>query len=350
MTPYDSLAAYDFPEVERRFPRQGDPRNARSRYVTDPGGEQHAARIPSPVALAQVFARPLLEERHGTVYRHPGDKARLMAGETTLAEGDVKDHVFAALMGLPERDDLGPYDAYTSLLRIRADDPEASFLRRYAADVAKAVYRRDVFPAPPAPQKAPKAPRTAKTPAQWKADQRARERAAETASARDWLAMYLAEASPGERIATAELHALAVEAIEDLLEDEDDPECEDGTPWRVPGRRLFYAIADEALGARRRSNGVTFYVIPTVTPTQEPPLIETPESIRARADAIREEADALAYSNDELERRLELLDRQREALSRGDLREALETQRERLATRGDGPADFLAFRARRAAA
>lgn len=276
MTPQDSLAAYVFPDVEPRYQRPDDPRRSRSPLVTDPDGERHAARIPSPVAMAESFARPLLEERFGSVRRFPG--GRLVAQDNaTLPLELIRGTIFGALLALPLRDGLGPHDAYTGVLRVVADDPDGAYLRRYALEVAKASLRRGVFSPPPAVPAKPRAPRVAKTPAQWKADQRARERNSELASAREWLALYLAEVGPGETVSARHLHALAVDAIADLLVDGDDPEREDGTPWRVPGPRTFYAVADSILGERRRAaQGTRVYTIPA--PTEETPVAIFPDA------------------------------------------------------------------------
>lgn len=259
MTPQDSLAAFRFPDVEPRYARDRDPRRTLRPLLFDEAGELHAAPIPSPVAMAKAFARPLLEDHFGAIHRHPGGALATDDGQT-LTESAVSDLVLDALLHLPPREGLGPYDAYTGVLRLVADDPSSPRLSQYARNVARACARRDVFPAPPPPLERDRAPRVAKTSAQWKADQRARDRSAETQSARAWLELYLAEAEPGA-IAASELYALASEGIPDYIDDE--AEHEDGTPWRVPGPRTFYAIADDVLGPRRRaSQGVRTYRIP----------------------------------------------------------------------------------------
>jgi hypothetical protein len=259
MTPQDFLAAYRFPAVEPRYAHTNDPRRTWRRFVTDEDGERHSAAIPSPVAMAEAFARPLLEQRFGAVHRRPGGTLIAEDG-SPLPEATLRGLVLAALLALPPREGLGPYDAYTGVLRFVADDPSGDALSRYALHVARACSRRDVFPAPPVPASPKRVPRVSKTPAQWKADQRARDRSAETQSARAWLELYLVEAEPGD-ITAADLHSLASEGIQDYIDDE--AEHEDGTPWRVPGPRTFYAIADSVLGPRRRaSQGAQTYRIP----------------------------------------------------------------------------------------
>lgn len=292
MTPQDSLAAYRFPDVEPRYGRDRDPRRTLRPLVTDAGGERHAAPIPSPVAMAEAFARPLLEQRFGTVYRQPGGALVTQDG-LVLTQPGIHTLVLAAIMALPPREGLGPYDAYTGILRAVADDPSGGYLRRYALNVARACARRDVFPAPPAEPGPARPPRTAKTSAQWKADQRARERSAETQSARAWLELYLAEAEPGN-VAAGDLYALASEGIRDYIDDES--AHDDGTPWRVPGPRTFYAVADEILGPRRRgAQGVRHYSIPHHRTQEHPVAASTPARDDVIAEALLDRMARLAW-------------------------------------------------------
>lgn len=298
MTPQESLAAYRFPDVEPRYAHTSDPRRTWRRFVTDEDGEQHSAAIPSPVAMAEAFARPLLEQRFGSVHRRPGGTLIVEDG-SPLPETVIRDLLLATLLALPPREGLGPYDAYTGVRRVVADDPSGDALSRYALHVARACARRDMFPAPPVPASPKRAPRVSKTPAQWKADQRARDRSAETQSARAWLELYLAEAEPGA-VAAGALYALASESITDYIDDE--AEHEDGTPWRVPGPRTFYAIADDVLGPRRRaSQGVRTYRIPDPE--------ETDVSANPLAEAVLDRMARLAWEEqrstilDYLERR-----------------------------------------------
>lgn len=308
MTPSDLLAAYAFPDVERRYKTPTDPRFSRTRLVTDPDGERHPARMPSPVAMAETFARPLVEARFGVVHRLPGGALVTADGER-LSPDTLRAIVLDALLTLPARDGLAPHAAYTAVLRVAADETERAYLARYALEVAQACTRRDVFPAPPAAPKPAPAPRQAKTPAQWKADQRARDRAAEVASARAWLEVYLAEDPSPRTVAAPALYELAADAIESFVDDEETHE--DGTPWRVPGPRTFYAIADEVLGARTRDRaGVRFYSIPQPTPEETPVSTAHPDDVLA--DELLERIARLGWE-EEREHLRAVLDRRKAA-------------------------------------
>ncbi|SBT68208.1 hypothetical protein GA0070622_5304 [Micromonospora sediminicola] len=99
---------------------------------------------------------------------------------------------------------------------------------------------------------------------------RERRQAAEVESARVWVAQWSEETEPGTYVPAPELHALAAADIGEWVETyRDDPaswaecEAEDGFPAipAVPGPRRFYAVADAALGGRRRGTGnVRLYV------------------------------------------------------------------------------------------
>ncbi|OZD37439.1 hypothetical protein CH252_33005 [Rhodococcus sp. 06-1477-1B] len=330
MTPHDNLARYQFPDILPRHYRADDLRNTRTRDVEVSDDYARAARVPSPLTMAELFARPLIEAQFGTVHRISRDARRfprLTAASGDIAVVTIGDLVTAAILALPTRDDVDPIGAYANLALIVAEG-NAEWIHRYAADIATAATRRGVFPAPPVERTPAPARRPARTVAERKADERARERDAEARSARAWLAMFQDDAAPGYRIDARDLYDAAVDAISDYIDDED--ELDDGGAWRVPGLRVFYAAADDLLGARQRTATSRFYILPTIPAEREDqPDMETAADIRSRADAIREEADALAYRNDETQRALDLLERQQALFTSGDLRGALTVQAER---------------------
>ena len=181
------------------------------------------------------------------------------------------------------------------------------------------------------------------TPAEKKSAQRERARCAAESVARSWLDGYLNDeddpAEPGARIIATDLYALAVEAIDDLAEEGyriDDKDDESPT-YKVPGRTLFYTIADEVLGPRRRVNhgSAHAYIIPK----------QQAEAPTMNLDNIRAETEAYRAASDQAER----LIRRREQLASGDYLGALTEQRETAATGTDGPIDLGAHRARQTA-
>ncbi|MEF3404028.1 hypothetical protein [Agromyces sp. CCNWLW203] len=128
-----------------------------------------------------------------------------------------------------------------------------------------------------------------------KAAQRAREHAAEVASARAWLLERLkavGSTAVGRRVASEGLHAQAVDAIELRWGADELIPSEDGIGWRVPSRRAFYAVADHVLGARQRTARARFYVIPA-EPNRDP--YEEPRTVTERiADAVEVAAATIA--------------------------------------------------------
>lgn len=133
-------------------------------------------------------------------------------------------------------------------------------------------------------------PRPAKTSTDYSRERRARERAAEEASAR----AFLVKVHPlleGDQIDARDLYAAAVKNIARLL-GETITADDDSEVWTVPGRRLFYALADEILGERvRRSRGYVYVVrrlVRRLTAWRKRPLSPaTEETLRSIGALVR---------------------------------------------------------------
>lgn len=224
--------------------------------------------IPGPLLLAEVYSMPWLRSgvdayRSGSaLLTRPQDSD----GEpTAIHQGELGDKLLAALMALPE---LPTAEAGRPYRDLRVFLTEASPARRaeYLADVVR--HTRRLLPEwrPPA-ARVERGP--AKTDAERKAASRERVRQAEEASARAWLEGFLTgwdgdteAAAPGSRWVAAERYAKAAKAIAEYVESGET--LDDGTPYRRPTQRAFYAVADELLGARRRGakGSAMVYVIP----------------------------------------------------------------------------------------
>jgi hypothetical protein len=234
--------------------------------------------IPGPRILAEVYALPWLRSRvdayrtgSAILTRPKGSDEEPLA----LRLHDLENELLAALQRLPERTTTEAGRPYRDL-RLFVTEATPAARGKYLADVVAQL--RGFLSAYRAPASREERP-PAKTSAERKAAQRERERREEELSARDWLENFLigwgddAEApAPGSRWNASELYADAAEVIGDAVEDaadaireKDEPETlPDGTPYRVPGKRVFFSVADELLGARRRgAKGTTHvYVIP----------------------------------------------------------------------------------------
>lgn len=235
--------------------------------------------IPGPAKLADVFALPWLLSG-ADAYRSGSALLRRPKGSEDeprpVPQADVAEELLAALEALPELTTQEAGRPYRDLYRyVREASPAAR--TKYLADVV--THTRRLLPEwrPPKAPKAPTGP--AKSAAERVAESRERARREEEASARDWLRGFLTGwdgdtdvPAPGSRWLAAELYADAAEVIGDAVEDAkeaiaegDEPETlPDGTPYRVPRQRVFYAVADELLGARRRGakGSAMVYVIP----------------------------------------------------------------------------------------
>lgn len=272
--------------------RDGDPSDRKPfRLKLDSGLSIEA---PSPRRLAEVFVVPLLRER-AEIYRQGAGLLKRPQGSADapapLPLADLASAIGRKLADLPELKTTDAGRPYRDA-RALALHGEPATVGAYLANVARAVvtlapkYRR-----PAAEVERP----PAMTAAERKAAQRARDRAAEISSARWWLEGYLTgwdgddEApAPGSRVPAAELYDLAVDAIEETVDEyeglmpgeswEDIAE-EDNLPERprVPRRRIFYEVADELLGTRRRGahGSALQYVIPEPpTTTEEEPDVD----------------------------------------------------------------------------
>lgn len=224
--------------------------------------------VPGPAVLAEVYALPWLRSRadayrsgSALLTRPNGSEAEPLA----LHQGDLANDLLAALQRLPE---LGTTEAGRPYRDLRHYVTEASPAARsaYLGDVIAHTRRR-------LPEWRPSASRVergpAKTDAERKAASRERIRREEELSARDWLEGFLTgwdgdtEApAPGSRWIASELYDMAAEAIEECIDVEE--ERLDGGAYFMPGKRVFYAVADELLGPRRRGAKGTnhVYVIP----------------------------------------------------------------------------------------
>lgn len=250
-SPADDLAAL----------RDGDPADRKPyRLKLDTGLTLEA---PSARRLAEVYAFPALAtsyelHRSGAALlaRVPGDDAE----PTAVPLAALAERVRAAVAALPDDPAAGrPYRDARHLAAEAAEDTAAA----YFVAVARAVVRL----APPWRPPAASADRgPAMTAAQRKALSRDRERAAELASVREWLDLWLEEdaPAPGSRVCAAELFETCLEALTDLAED-GELLADEETPIRPPRRRAFYAAADELLGPRRRHGraDVLVYTLPT---------------------------------------------------------------------------------------
>jgi hypothetical protein len=258
MTPQDSLAAL----TDARFRERRSEQPVKGRLDVGVTYE-----IPGPRLLASAFALPWLVERFD-VYRD-GAALSLRAKGSTGAPTSVDqlalaEELRATLAALPERSDAGrPYRD----LRVFAAHALPGTVTNYLRDTVTAVRRLAPAWRPPQPPRPPRGP--ALTPAERKAAQRDRDRASEIASARWWLESLLDEADDdlavGERITAAALYELASDTLGDLADDAEplDANDPDGPIARVPGPRVFYAVADDLLGTRRRgAHGAQTYVVP----------------------------------------------------------------------------------------
>ena len=224
-----------------------------------------ALEVPGPKLLAALYGEPWLRfafnvdafRAGSALLTRPTGSA---AEPSALNQRDLAGELLRALQRLPERssDEAGrPYRD----LRLFITEASPAAVEKYLAEVL--AHLRRLLPAyrPPA-ESVDHAP--AKTAAERLAAHRERVRADEEASAREWLAAYLADddaPAPGSRVPAAKLYADADKVIGAYAEDEE--EREDGGLYRVPRQRVFFAVADELLGARKRgAKGITVYTIP----------------------------------------------------------------------------------------
>lgn len=243
--------------------------------------------IPGPGVLAERFALPLLAERELDVFQRAGSLVSRPAGSdaapTPLQADDVAEVLRCALLALPERADAGRQ--YRDV-RLFIREGASATVSGYLADVVTATRLRAARWHQPKPRL--RAAGSQRGNRERAADHRRRVAAQEETSARWWLTNFLGgwgggdEApEPGSRRLASHLFAEATECLAGVVAEFDDARA-DGEPWeeyaedegypprpRVPGRTRFYTIADEVLGPRRRSHGITFYLIPALPTAKE---------------------------------------------------------------------------------
>lgn len=259
-TPSDRLAALcdGGPPLSSRDPR----RSVRERLEHE--GLDLTLEYPSPVVLAETFARPLLETGR-TLYR---DRAAILASTggtpAPIAHATLVAELRAALEALPDRADAGrPYADVRRLL----DASSPPKVDAYLADTVRALCRRDVLPewTPPREAKSAVPPRTS---SQVRADHRARVAADEEASVRWWLANAEGEGldvEPGDSISAVDLYDQAVAALGALEAEGElvDPHDAGSPRLRPPRRRIFFAVARTVLGKPQRPHrGGLYFTIP----------------------------------------------------------------------------------------
>lgn len=260
MTPVENLARL---RDGRRYSRRDE---QPVRLKVDSGV---SLEVPGPRLLAATFTLPWLAQT-SEVYSLGG--AILTRAIGSLDEPKAVDQaslaadVAALLRQLPPRPDAGrPYRD----LSLFITEASPSRVNAYLTDVTRSTRALAPRWRPARPASERRAPLT---PAQRKAAQRTRNRAAEVASARWWLQAAIDEGTDeldGPRIVAADLYEHAREVIAEYADDQEpiDPEDENSLTFRVPGPRTFYAVADEVLGPRRRgTNGTLIYVVPELTP------------------------------------------------------------------------------------
>lgn len=226
--------------------------------------------IPGPRVLAEVYALPWLHSRVDAFRSGKAIHARPKGSETeptAVHLGELANELLAALQRLPELITTEAGRPYRDL-RLFLTEATPAARSAYLADVVAQL--RGLLSAYRPPVSREERP-PAKTPAERKSAQRDRERHDEEASARDWIEGFLTgwgddDEAPatGSRWVAAELYEIATEAIEEYM-DACDPRP-DGGDYAVPRQRVFYAVADELLGPRRRGakGSAMVYVIPGV--------------------------------------------------------------------------------------
>lgn len=214
-------------------------------WTIDDDGASVYIRLPAPRRLAECVSIP------GAMR----DGASVVRDGEALSLYDLASTLRALLVALPDRDAV--YTYYGDLRT--AATAKSGRMASYCLDVIRAA-RAGLDPVPlPAPaERAPRAP--AKTGAQRVKEYRDRLRADEIASARAFLAVVRPLLAEGEQRDARDLYAAAVKNIGRRLGESISAD-DDSDVWAVPGRTLFYAIADEVLGDRvRRSRGFVYVI------------------------------------------------------------------------------------------
>lgn len=259
-SPAAALAALK--DGRRPGPRPGD--RPRSRKL-DSG---LSLEWPGPRELASVFALPLLRKtrefyRLGSALQaRPVDDAR---PPEPLALPRVVEELRAAICALPALGTTESGRPYRDLRLLASEAPGA--LDAYLWEVAVEVRRLSPVWKPPTKAPAPRPP--AVPTAARVASHRQKVLDEKRASAVWWItkALHEGQLAPGVVVSAGDLWALA----EDELDELDGAEDDEGAMTRLPGRTLFYSVADELLGARRREAHGTrnVYTIPDTATAQE---------------------------------------------------------------------------------
>lgn len=231
----------------------------------------------APRVLAERWVLRKLSAKH-EVYRRDGALARRPIGSTEppaiMGLAELVDAIERSVRKLPDREDSDrPYKD----LRVYIADGDRDRVRSYLFDVARSVRRLAPVWRDPAPRRrAPgldAAARARKSRADRKRDA--------AASAAWWLGLWLEDAPdvPGGRVSASKLYVEARTGLESWAEEyredpdewADEREDDPAMPRRpiVPGRTLFYEVADRVLGARVTAHGgIACYVIPDRTDDQ----------------------------------------------------------------------------------
>lgn len=220
--------------------------------------------IPGPRLLAQTYALPWLLARveayrvGSVILTRPLGSAQK---PTRIHQGELSESLLEALETLPEDNTAGrPYRDLRLFLTEATPGRRAAYLAETIAHL-----RRLLQLWRPIKERAPRGP--GKTAVEHLAAHRERVKADELVSAREWLENYLGDPegrpAPGSRVVAHELHQECSETIATFIDG--DEEREDGGSYRIPRQRIFYAVADEILGPRRRgANGsARVYLIPS---------------------------------------------------------------------------------------
>lgn len=228
--------------------------------------------IPGPRILAQIYAVPWLDA-HRDAYRSGSAILTRPKGSTDEPEAlhleHLKKDMLAALHNLPELSTQEAGRPYRDL-RVFITEATPGARTKYLTDVI--AHLRSLLPTYRPPEGTPAERGPAKTAAERLASHRAKARHEEELSARDWLDSFLtgwdgdeAPPSPGSRWPAAGLYASAAKAIEDFVDCEE--QRSDGGDYVMPRRRIFYAVADDLLGPRRRGphGSAMLYTIPATS-------------------------------------------------------------------------------------
>ncbi|RAX48939.1 hypothetical protein DQ353_12530 [Arthrobacter sp. AQ5-05] len=229
-----------------------------------------AIDAPGPRRLAEVALLPHLESTY-EVYQKGTELRLRQHGDTATPQSvsvdDLLPEIKAWLLRLPDLDATEAGWRYRSL-RILAHEARPDTVHKYIRDAIVAL-RRDA----PKWKDETKAYRASGTTPEHLAGltdneylraRRSRLAQESQLSARTWLTEWLASDErphTGTQVSAPSLYDNAVETIDRRVAD--GATHADGTPWRIPGKYSFYAVADEILGERKRNKHGYHYTVPT---------------------------------------------------------------------------------------